>query len=111
MADLLDQELHVVCGEQLSPLDEADHAGEHGLEITTNGTWVNTSMYEVPVLAIVNEVYFRMNYDYNMLSDSFEERLEEKYNKVRNNDWYLGVFSEFGFHLIFSIKVHHIIIN
>ena len=71
-------------------------AGEHGLEITTNGTWVNTSMYEIPVFAIVNEVYFRMNYDYNMLSDSFEERLEEKYNKVRNNDWYLGVFSEFG---------------
>lgn len=34
-----------------------------GLEIETRGTWLNTSMYEIPVLAIVNEVFFRMRYD------------------------------------------------
>lgn len=28
-----------------------------GLSIETAGTWLNTSMYEIPVLAIVNEVY------------------------------------------------------
>ncbi|MBO5987850.1 MAG: nicotinate phosphoribosyltransferase, partial [Lachnospiraceae bacterium] len=39
--------------------------GDRGLTIETEGTWLNTSMYEIPTLAIVNEVYFRMRYDYN----------------------------------------------
>jgi len=34
-----------------------------GLTIETKGSWLNTSMYEIPTLAIVNEVFFRMNYD------------------------------------------------
>ena len=42
-----------------------------GLSIETKGTWLNTSMYEIPTLAIVNEVYFRMAYDYDKLMDSF----------------------------------------
>ena len=32
---------------------------ECGLSIETFGTWLNTSLYEIPTLAIVNEVYFR----------------------------------------------------
>lgn len=50
-----------------------------GLSIETKGTWLNTSMYEIPTLAIVNEVYFRMNYDYTELIESFKERLDKKY--------------------------------
>ncbi|MBO4911659.1 MAG: hypothetical protein J5504_02960, partial [Butyrivibrio sp.] len=46
---------------------------ECGLTIETNGTWLNTSLYEIPTLAIVNEVYFRMAYDYKELIASFEE--------------------------------------
>ena len=44
-----------------------------GLSIETFGTWLNTSMYEIPTLAIVNEVYFRMAYDYKKLEASFEK--------------------------------------
>jgi len=33
--------------------------GRDQLEITIRGPWVSTILYEVPVLAIVNEVYFR----------------------------------------------------
>lgn len=40
---------------------------ECGLSIETFGTWLNTSLYEIPTLAIVNEVYFRMAYDYDRL--------------------------------------------
>ena len=65
-----------------------------GLKIETKGTWLNTSMYEVPTLAIVNEVYFRMKYDYNILHKSFEERLKEKIKNL--NDKPIGSFSEFG---------------
>ena len=42
------------------------------LDIEAAGTWLNTSMYEIPILAIVNEVYFRMKYDYNELIESFK---------------------------------------
>ena len=42
---------------------EITDKSECGLSIETRGTWLNTSMYEIPVLAIVNEVYFRMKYD------------------------------------------------
>ena len=47
---------------------------DYGLAIETKGTWVNTSMYEIPTLAIVNEVYFRMQYNYDELINSFKKR-------------------------------------
>ena len=69
---------------------------ECGLAIETKGTWLNTSMYEIPTLAIVNEVYFRMAYDYDELLASFKERLDDKFEKIKSGKWYAGVFSEFG---------------
>ena len=69
---------------------------ECGLAIETGGTWLNTSMYEIPTLAIVNEVYFRMQYNYDELLASFKERLDEKYDKLRSGAWNIGSFSEFG---------------
>ena len=69
---------------------------ECGLSIETKGTWLNTSMYEIPTLAIVNEVYFRMQYNYDELFESFKKRLAEKVEKVENGSIYLSIFSEFG---------------
>lgn len=69
---------------------------ECGLAIETKGTWLNTSMYEIPTLAIVNEVYFRMNYNYDRLKKSFEDRLNEKIRRVTTGELNLGAFSEFG---------------
>ena len=69
---------------------------ECGLSIEATGTWVNTSMYEIPTLAIVNEVYFRMSYDYDTLLESFKERLREKTRKLEDGTYCLGNFSEFG---------------
>lgn len=79
---------------------------ECGLSIETFGTWLNTSMYEIPTLAIVNEVYFRMAYDYDELLDSFKERLLAKVAALEANAtveiegketvYRLGSFSEFG---------------
>ncbi|MCQ2482590.1 MAG: nicotinate phosphoribosyltransferase [Clostridia bacterium] len=67
-----------------------------GLAIETKGTWLNTSMYEIPTLAIVNEVYFRMAYDYEDLMESFRERLNDKISKLVAGEFDLGAFSEFG---------------
>lgn len=54
---------------------EISDDAECGLKIEARGTWLNTSMYEIPTLAIVNEVYFRMNDDYDKLLASFRRSL------------------------------------
>ncbi len=82
-----------------------------GLSIETKGTWLNTSMYEIPTLAIVNEVYFRMAYDYDALLKSFKERLDQKFNDVKTGKYYLGVFSEFGLRRRLSSKAQEIAIE
>lgn len=84
---------------------------ECGLSIETKGTWLNTSMYEIPTLAIVNEVYFRMKYNYDDLLESFKSRLEDKYNKVHNCNLLLGVFSEFGLRRRLSAEAQEIAVE
>ena len=69
---------------------------ECGLTIETKGTWLNTSMYEIPTLAIVNEVYFRMRYDYDELLESFRQRLSDKIWALESGQYKLSGFSEFG---------------
>ena len=69
---------------------------ECGLSIEAKGSWLNTSMYEIPTLAIVNEVYFRMNYNYDELLESYKKRLDEKVNKLITGEYVMGNFSEFG---------------
>ena len=67
-----------------------------GLLIETKGTWLNTSMYEIPTLAIVNEVYFRTNYDYKELEVQFKRRLDKKIQALVDGTYKIGAFSEFG---------------
>ncbi|MCQ2464707.1 MAG: nicotinate phosphoribosyltransferase [Oscillospiraceae bacterium] len=77
---------------------EITENAECGLAVETRGTWLNTSMYEIPVLAIVNEVYFRLNdnFEYSTLMKSFEERLNEKTARLTDGEYNIGMFSEFG---------------
>lgn len=67
-----------------------------GLFIEATGTWLNTSMYEIPTLAIVNEVYFRSRPDFDKLLESFKERTDQKVKNLFNGKYWLPVFSEFG---------------
>ncbi len=88
-----------------------DTNAECGLTIETKGTWLNTSMYEIPTLAIVNEVYFRMQYDYDVLFDSFKRRLEEKIKKVQDGTYNLSVFSEFGLRRRLSAEAQALVVK
>lgn len=69
-----------------------------GLRIQTFGTWLNTSMYEMPILAIANEVYFRMHptLKYEDLLDSFVKNLDMKIRRLKSTELIIGNFSEFG---------------
>lgn len=67
-----------------------------GLFIEAEGTWLNTSMYEIPTLAIVNEVYFRFKPDFDKLLESSMERTDKKAEYLHGGKYWLPVFSEFG---------------
>ena len=84
---------------------------ECGLSIETFGTWLNTSMYEIPTLAIVNEVYFRMAYDYDKLFESFKRRLNEKVNRLETDEFELGAFSEFGLRRRLSLEAQRLAVE
>jgi nicotinate phosphoribosyltransferase len=81
------------------------------LRIETRGTWLNTSMYEIPTLAIVNEVFFRMNYDYSSLMESFKIRLTNKINALKTGEMNLGAFSEFGLRRRLSAEAQELAIK
>lgn len=90
---------------------EISTEAECGLSIETKGTWLNTSMYEIPTLAIVNEVYFRMNYDYDKLFESFKKKLNEKYENLKSGKWYVGTFSEFGLRRRLSSEAQELVVE
>jgi len=57
-------------------------AGKPGLEITIRGPWLHTILYEIPVLAIVSEVYFRRTQPKPDLAEG-RRRLRAKIDLVR----------------------------
>ncbi len=65
------------------------------LSIIIDGPLFSAMQFEIHLLEIVNEVYFRMNYDYNELLKSAEERLNQKIEAL-NNGTYTFKFAEFG---------------
>ena len=76
-----------------------------GLSIEFKGPWLTTSRYEVPVLAIVNEVYFAKKYGEGKKDFEFQERTVEKFRKLENRDYDIGTFSEFGMRRRYSGKM------
>ncbi len=70
-----------------------NEAGE--LSIVVSGPLFSAMQFEIYLLEIVNEVYFRMNYDYAALHASAEKRLDEKIAGFRTGK-YTFSFAEFG---------------
>jgi len=82
-----------------------------GLSLEAKGTWLNTSMYEIPVLAIINEVYFRMAYDYEQLFEQYKRKLEAKKNWLVTGEYNLGAFSEFGLRRRLSAEAQNLAVK
>lgn len=68
---------------------------EGELEIKVSGPLFSCMQFEIYLLEIVNEVYFRMNYDYEELLKSARERLDKKIELFKNHT-YDFKFAEFG---------------
>lgn len=65
------------------------------LSIVIKGPMFAATHFEIYLLEIVNEVYFRFQYDYEELLLSARSRLEEKVKKI-NEGIYTFKFAEFG---------------
>ncbi len=68
---------------------------EGELSIVVDGPLFSAMQFEIYLLEIVNEVYFRMAYDYDALLASARERLDDKIRKL-NDGTYTFSFAEFG---------------
>lgn len=69
-----------------------------GLAIEAEGTWLDTSLYEIAILAIVSEVWFAFKYadQKDKLDCEFQKRTVEKFKKIKDGTYDIGIFSEFG---------------
>ena len=56
---------------------------DEDIEIEIRGPWVETILWEVPVLAIVNEVYFNETSDFKTIEAEGIRRLKDKMNLIR----------------------------
>ena len=65
------------------------------LSVVVDGPLFSAMQFEIYLLEIINEVYFRMNYDYEALRASAMERLSGKIEAM-NNGTYTFSFAEFG---------------
>ncbi len=65
------------------------------LSVVVDGPLFSAMQFEIYLLEIINEVYFRMNYDYDELLESAKERLDKKI-KACNDGTYTFKFAEFG---------------
>ena len=65
------------------------------LTVIVNGPLFSAMQFEIYLLEIINEVYFRMAYDYDVLLASAKERLDAKI-KAMQDGTYTFKFAEFG---------------
>lgn len=65
------------------------------LNVEINGPLFSAMQFEIYLLEIINEVYFRMKYDYETLVNSAREKLDKKI-KAMNDGKYTFKFAEFG---------------
>lgn len=65
------------------------------LSVVVNGPLFSAMQFEIYLLEIINEVYFRMKYDYETVVRSAEEKLEKKIRAL-NDGTYTFSFAEFG---------------
>lgn len=72
---------------------ELNENGE--LSVIVSGPLFSAMQFEIYLLEIINEVYFRMNFDYDTLLASARERLDKKIEAF-NNGTYTFRYAEFG---------------
>ena len=74
---------------------ETSLSPEGELEVVVKGPLFSAMQFEIYLLEIINEVYFRMNFDYETLRASAAERLDQKIKDFQSEKYTFN-FAEFG---------------
>lgn len=75
---------------------EIEEGGATGIKISFSGVQEYIEYYEIPVLEICAEVYYRNHFDYDLLFKEFKEKTEEKISQMKKGNQWFGTWSEFG---------------
>ena len=70
--------------------------GELRIETDEKASWLQSTFYEIYLLAIVNETGFRLFYNYDELLESHKRNTYKKFEKLLSGEYVLGAVSEFG---------------
>ncbi len=91
-------------------IGEGEEPNEISIEV--KGPWLHTILFEIPVLAIVNEVYFRNTYPDLDLSEG-RQRLQDKIQMIRRFDPQGEFFkvAEYGTRRRFSRSWHYEVVK
>lgn len=94
---------------KLSPKDQVVIIVEddNKLDLKVNGKWQDTILYEIPLLALISEAYFRfVDTDWNL--DGQVEKIQDKAKRLIDAKI---PFSEFGTRRRRSFEVHELIVK
>ena len=70
--------------------------GELRIETDEKASWLQSTFYEIYLLVIVNEIGFRLFYNYDELLESHKRNTDKKFEKLLSGEYVLGAISEFG---------------
>lgn len=83
--------------------------GKSGLNVV--GSWFNSILYEVPVLAIINQIYFEMTSDEKQTANEGVKRLNEKIDFLLANTDENFKFADFGTRRRYSRRWHSLVVE
>ena len=82
------------------------------LSISIKGPWLTTILYEIPILAIVNEAYFATGrYDLEHIAHTIEKNLAHKISLVQDLHDYNFKFADFGTRRRYSYQTQRFVLD
>lgn len=81
---------------------------DESLEVTVEGEWYRTILWEVPILALISELHYEMNH---MERNSNEVVIQKTLEKAEQLDQLNVTFAEFGTRRRHSYKVHDLVVD
>ena len=91
---------------------KVDDIGNGEIDVTIKGPWLHTILFEIYVLAIINEVYFRRaseNESKNVVFERGMNNLQEKIDMLKDNSNFQ--FSDFGTRRRYSRDWHKQVVS
>lgn len=81
---------------------------ENGIQVSVEGLWYRTILWEVPLLALISELHYKMNHLERQGNEEVIQKTLEKTHQLEE----LGVnFAEFGTRRRHSYKVHDMVMK